>query len=37
MAVEEYLGAIKLFAGNYAIMGYAFAQGQTLAINQSTA
>jgi microcystin-dependent protein len=37
MAVQEYLGAIKLFAGNYAIKGYAFAQGQTLAINQSTA
>jgi microcystin-dependent protein len=37
MAVEEYLGAIKLFAGNYAILGYAFAQGQTLAINQNTA
>jgi microcystin-dependent protein len=34
---QEYLGAIKLFAGNYAILGYAFTQGQTLAINQSTA
>lgn len=35
--VQEYLGAIKLFAGDYAIIGYAFAQGQTLAINQYTA
>jgi microcystin-dependent protein len=34
---QEYLGAIKLFAGNYAIVGYALAQGQLLAINQSTA
>ena len=34
---QEYLGAIKLFAGNYAINGYAFAHGQLLAINQSTA
>jgi microcystin-dependent protein len=37
MAVQEYLGAIKVFAGSYAIRGYAFAQGQTLAINQYTA
>ena len=35
--VQEYLGAIKIFAGSYAIKGYAFAQGQTLAINQYTA
>jgi microcystin-dependent protein len=35
--VQEYLGAIKIFAGSYAITGYAFAQGQTLAINQYTA
>jgi len=34
---EEYLGAIKIFAGNYAITGYAFCQGSTLAINQYTA
>jgi microcystin-dependent protein len=34
---QDYLGAIKLFAGSYAIKGYAFAQGQTMAINQSTA
>jgi microcystin-dependent protein len=37
MAVQEYLGAIKLFAGSFAIKGYAFAQGQILAINQNTA
>jgi len=37
MAVQEYVGAIKVFAGSYAIIGYAFAQGQTLAINQYTA
>lgn len=37
MAVTEYLGAIKVFAGSYAIRGYVFAQGQTLAINQYTA
>jgi microcystin-dependent protein len=35
--VEEYLGAVKIFAGDYAPVGYAFAQGQTLAINQYTA
>jgi microcystin-dependent protein len=37
MAVQEYLGAIKLFAGSYAIKGYAFAQGQLMSIQQSTA
>jgi microcystin-dependent protein len=37
MAVQEYIGAIKVFAGSYAIRGYVFAQGQTLAINQYTA
>jgi|SRR5580658_1043328 microcystin-dependent protein len=35
--VEEYLGAVKVFAGNYAIKGYAFCQGQLLPINQYTA
>jgi microcystin-dependent protein len=37
MAVLEYLGAIKLFAGTFAIKTYAFAQGQTLSIQQNTA
>jgi microcystin-dependent protein len=37
MAVQEYLGAIKLFAGNYAIKGYAFTQGQLMSIQQNTA
>jgi microcystin-dependent protein len=35
--VQEYLGAIKMFAGDFAPTGYAFAQGQTLALNQYTA
>jgi microcystin-dependent protein len=35
--VDEYLGAIKLFAGNYAIKNYAFCQGQTMSIQQNTA
>lgn len=30
----DYLGAIKLFAGNYAIFGYALAQGQILPLSQ---
>jgi microcystin-dependent protein len=33
----EYLGAVKLFAGNFAIKGYAFCAGQQLAINQNQA
>jgi microcystin-dependent protein len=37
MAVVEYLGAIKLFAGNYAIKGFAFTQGQLMSIQQNTA
>ena len=35
--VEEYLGAVKLFAGNFAIRGYAFCVGQTMSIQQNTA
>jgi microcystin-dependent protein len=35
--VEEYLGAVKLFAGNFAIRGYAFCAGQTMSIQQNTA
>jgi len=34
---QEYLGAIKLFAGNYAIKGYALARGQLMSITQNTA
>ena len=35
--VQEYLGAVKLFAGNFAIRGYAFCAGQVLSIQQNTA
>jgi microcystin-dependent protein len=35
--VDEYLGAVKLFAGNFAISGYAFCAGQLLSISQNTA
>jgi microcystin-dependent protein len=35
--VEEYLGAVKLFAGNFAIRGFAFCAGQTMSIQQNTA
>jgi microcystin-dependent protein len=35
--VQEYLGAVKLFAGNFAISGYAFCAGQTMSIQQNTA
>jgi microcystin-dependent protein len=34
---EEYLGAIKIFAGSYAIKGFALCQGQTMSIQQNTA
>jgi len=34
---QEYLGAIKLFAGTFAIQGYSFCNGQTIAISQNTA
>jgi microcystin-dependent protein len=36
MAIE-YLGAIKIFAGNYAITGYALCQNQIMSISQNTA
>jgi microcystin-dependent protein len=35
--VEEYLGAVKLFAGNFAISNYAFCAGATMSIQQNTA
>jgi len=35
--VTEYLGAVKIFAGNYAPIGYALAQGQLMSIQQNTA
>lgn len=37
MANEPYLGAIFLFAGNFAPRGYAFCQGQLLPIAQNSA
>jgi microcystin-dependent protein len=37
MANEPYLGAIFMFAGNFAPRGYALCQGQLLAIAQNTA
>ena len=37
MAVAEYIGAVKIFAGNYAISGYAFCAGQLLSIQQNQA
>jgi microcystin-dependent protein len=33
----EYLGAVKIFAGGFAIKGYALCQGQLLSIQQNTA
>lgn len=35
--MEEYLGIIKLFAGNFAPRGWAFCSGQILSIAQNTA
>lgn len=35
--MDEFLGIIKLFAGNFAPRGWAFCQGQLLAISQNTA
>ena len=35
--MEEYLGVIKMFAGNFAPVGYQFCQGQLLSIAQNTA
>jgi|ERR1700735_3546535 len=35
--VEEYLGAVKIFAGNYAIQNYAMCAGQTMSISQNNA
>jgi microcystin-dependent protein len=37
MANEPYLGAIFMFAGNFAPRGYQLCQGQLLAISQNTA
>ena len=35
--VNQYLGEIKLFAGNFAISGWSMAAGQTLSISQFSA
>ncbi|GAB3521500.1 phage tail protein [Emticicia fontis] len=35
--MEEYLGMIKMFAGNYAPQGYLLCEGQTLTVQQYTA
>jgi microcystin-dependent protein len=35
--VQEYLGAVKIFAGSYAIQNYAMCQGQTMSIAQNNA
>jgi microcystin-dependent protein len=37
MAFQAFLGSIHLFAGNFAPQGFAFCNGQILAINQNTA
>ena len=37
MPSEPYIGEISMFAGNFAIRGYAFCQGQILSIAQNTA
>jgi microcystin-dependent protein len=34
---NTFVGEVKLFAGNFAPRGFAFAQGQLLVINQNTA
>jgi len=34
---QEFLGAVKLFAGNFAIYGYSLCNGSTLAISQNNA
>ena len=35
--MDEFIGVIKLFAGNFAPNGWMFCQGQTLPISQNTA
>ncbi|RRJ91351.1 phage tail protein [Flavobacterium macacae] len=35
--MEEYIGILKLFAGNFAPQGWAFCNGQLLSISQNTA
>ena len=35
--MEDYIGIIKLFAGNFAPRAWAFCDGQLLSINQNTA
>ena len=35
--MDEYLGMIKIFAGNFAPRGWAFCSGQILSIHQNTA
>lgn len=36
-AQEAFIGEIRMFAGNYAPRGWAFCEGQLLAINSNTA
>jgi microcystin-dependent protein len=35
--VEEYIGIVKLFGGNFAPQGWAFCDGALLSINQNSA
>lgn len=35
--MEEFIGTIKMFAGNFAPANWAFCDGQLLSINQNTA
>jgi microcystin-dependent protein len=37
MGTDTYLGAVGMFAGNFAVRGWAFCDGQMLAISQNTA
>jgi len=35
--MDEYLGVVKLFAGNFAPRGWAYCDGQLLSLSQNTA
>lgn len=35
--MDEFIGTIKMFAGNFAPQGWMFCQGQTISISQYTA
>jgi microcystin-dependent protein len=35
--MDEYLGIVKLFAGNFAPRGWAYCDGQLLSLSQNTA